>query len=276
MPKIHPTAIIDGDVELADDVEIGPRCTISGTVSIGSGSRLVGDCWITGPTRIGSGNVIYPFTTIGFTPQSRSVDPGHESPGVLIGNDNVIREHVTINRALTNEAPTTLGNNNYIMAQAHAGHDTQVGNNVTMANSVQLAGHTIVEDHVNIGGGTCVHQFVRLGFGAMLSGGAATTHDVLPWFVITATNIAASVNLVGMRRLGMSAEEIAMVRWVFKIINRRGLSVPTAIDEIRQRATETRDPVLQRITDFLDRSERPICTAFHSRSRSGYDARPTT
>ena len=256
--KIHPTAIIDGEVELADDVEIGPRCTISGKVTIGHGSRLVGDCWISGPTRIGSGNTIYPFTTIGFAPQSRSVDASHMGPGVVIGEDNVIREHVTINRALTDNRPTTIGNNNYIMAQAHAGHDVQVGNNVTLANSVHLAGHVFVEDEVTIGGGTCIHQFVRLGYGSMLAGGCA------------------SINVVGMRRQGLTADEIASVRWVFKTINRRGLSIPSAIDEIRQRAEENTDQILPRFTEFLDRSERPICTAFQKRSRTGYDVRSTT
>ena len=276
MPKIHPTAIIEGQVELAEDVEIGPRCTISGPVSIGPGSRLVGDCWITGPTHIGSGNTIYPFTTVGFAPQSRSVDANHSGLGVLIGNDNVIREHVTINGALTDGGPTTIGDNNYIMAQAHAGHDVQVGNNVTLANSVQLAGHTIVEDEVTVGGGTCVHQFVRLGHGSMLAGGCATTRDVLPWFVLTAYNVAPSVNLVGMRRQGLTADDIATVRWVFKTINRRGLSIPSAIDEIRQRAGEADDPVVHRFTEFFDRSERPICTAFQKRSRTGYDLPSTT
>ena len=276
MTKIHPTAIIDGEVELADDVEIGPRCTISGEVTIGHGSRLVGDCWISGPTRIGSGNTIYPFTTIGFAPQSRSVDASRMGPGVVIGEDNVIREHVTINRALTDNRPTTIGNNNYIMAQAHAGHDVQVGNNVTLANSVHLAGHVFVEDEVTIGGGTSIHQFVRLGYGSMLAGGCASTHDVLPWFVVTAYNVAASINVVGMRRQGLTADEIASVRWVFKTINRRGLSIPSAIDEIRQRAEENTDQILLRFTEFLDRSERPICTAFQKRSRTGYDVRSTT
>ena len=276
MPEIHPTAIVDDQVQLAEDVVIGPRCTLSGPITIGHGTRLVGDCWISGPTRIGSGNTVYPFTTIGFAPQSRSVDASHMGPGVLIGKDNVIREHVTINRALTDDAPTTIGNNNYIMAQAHAGHDVLVGDNVTLANSVHLAGHTIVEDEVTIGGGTCIHQYVRLGHGAMLAGGCATTRDVLPWFVVTAYNVAASINLVGMRRQGLTADEIANVRWVFKTINRRGLSIPSAIDEIRQRAEENSDQVLNRITEFLDRSERPICTAFQKRSRTGYDVRSTT
>ena len=276
VPEIHPTAIVDDQVQLAEDVVIGPRCTLSGPITIGHGTRLVGDCWISGPTQIGSGNTVYPFTTIGFAPQSRSVDASHMGPGVLIGKDNVIREHVTINRALTDDAPTTIGNNNYIMAQAHAGHDVLVGDNVTLANSVHLAGHTIVEDEVTIGGGTCIHQYVRLGHGAMLAGGCATTRDVLPWFVVTAYNVAASINVVGMRRQGLTADEIASVRWVFKTINRRGLSIPSAIDEIRQRAEENTDQILPRFTEFLDRSERPICTAFQKRSRTGYDVRSTT
>ena len=276
VPEIHPTAIVDDQVQLAEDVVIGPRCTLSGPVTIGHGTRLVGDCWINGPTRIGSGNTIYPFTTIGFAPQSRSVDTSHKGPGVLIGEDNVIREHVTINRALTDGGPTTLGNNNYIMAQAHAGHDVRVGNNVTLANSVHLAGHVVVEDEVTIGGTTGIHQFVRLGYGSMLAGGCASTHDVLPWFVVTAYNVAASINVVGMRRQGLTADEIASVRWVFKTINRRGLSLPAAIEEVRIRHNGGEQPVLGRLLEFLESAERPICTAFQKRSRTGYDVRSTT
>lgn len=273
MPKIHPTAIIEGDVTLADDVEIGPRCTITGPVTIGPGTRTIGDVWINGRTTIGAGCTIYPFTTIGFSPQSRGYDPDRIGPGVSIGDNNVLREHVTINRAMTDDGPTRIGDNNYIMAQCHAGHDVQLGNDVTLANSCHLAGHAIIEDKVTIGGGAAVHQFVRVGCGVMLGGNCGTSQDVLPWFVVTSTNVAASLNLIGMRRQGLTSDEIETVRWVFKILNRRGLSVPSATDAIRKRAEEEPSRILDRFTKFLDRSERPICTAFHSRARSGYDVK---
>lgn len=269
MPNIHPTATIEGDVELADDVQLGPRCTVMGPVRIGPGTRLVGDIWINGPVTIGANNVIYPFTTIGFAPQARSFDPSTPGCGVVIGNDNILREHVTVNRAMTDDGPTHIGNRNYIMAQCHAGHDVRIGDDTTLANSVHIGGHGVIEDRVTIGGGTVIHQFVRIGHGAMLTGGAATTRDVLPWFVVTATNIAASLNMVGMRRQGLKPDEIETVRWVFKMINRRGLSLPTAIEAIRERSN-TDDRVLSRFVNFFDRSERPICTAFAGRPRSGY------
>lgn len=271
MPTIHPTATIEGDVELADDVHLGPRCTVIGPVKIGPGTRAIGDIWIHGPTTIGSNNTIYPYTTIGFAPQARGQDITELGCGVRIGNDNILREHVTVNRAMTDEGPTRIGNNNYIMAQCHAGHDVQIGDNTTLANSVHFGGHAIIEDNVTVGGGALIHQFVRIGHGSMLSGGTATTRDVLPWFVVTATNIAASLNMIGMRRQGLSGEEIETVRWVFKTINRRGLSLPTAIDTIRERGRQENDRIIKRFTSFFDRSERPICTAFPGRPRSGYD-----
>lgn len=271
MPTIHPTATIEGDVELADDVQIGPRCTVIGPVKIGPGTKAIGDIWIHGPATIGANNTIYPYTTIGFAPQSRTYDPDHAGCGVLIGNDNILREHVTINRAMTEEGPTRLGNDNYIMAQCHAGHDVQIGDHTNLANSVHIGGHAIIEDKVTIGGATAIHQFVRIGHGAMLSGCTATTRDVLPWFVVTATNIAASLNMVGMRRQGLTGEEIETVRWVFKTINRRGHSLPTAIDVIRERGNTQSDRIIKRFISFIDRSERPICTAFPGKARSGYE-----
>ena len=275
MPKIHPTASIDGEVDLADDVQIGPRCTITGPVTIGPGTRAIGDVWIHGPTTIGSNNIIYPFTTIGFAPQARGFDPMKLGCGVEIGDGNTLREHVTVNRAMTEEGPTRIGKNNYIMAQCHAGHDVQILDNATLANSVHLGGHALVEDNTFLGGGCVVHQFVRVGHGAMVGGGVAVTRDVLPWFTVTATNVAASLNLVGMRRQGLSNDDIDLVRWVFKTINRRGLSLPSAIEEIRTRCNGSpkKDHVLTRILSFLDTAERPICTAFSRPARSGYEVK---
>ena len=275
MPKIHPTATIEGDVELADDVLLGPRCTISGPVKIGAGTRAVGDVWIQGPTTIGEGNIIYPYTTIGFAPQARNYDISESGPGVLIGDRNTLREHVTVNRAIADTHPTTIGNDNYIMAQCHAGHDVVIGNNTTLANSVHLGGHAVIEDLATLGGASNVHQFVRIGHGAMLSGAVGTTRDVLPWFTVTATNVAASLNLVGMRRQGLSSDEIDSVRWVFKTINRRGLSLPAAIEEVRIRHNGGEQPVLGRLLKFLETAERPICTAFNRAARSGYEVNKT-
>lgn len=271
MPTIHPTASIEGEVDLADDVVLGPRCTITGPVSIGAGTRAVGDVWIQGPTTIGEGNTIYPFTTIGFAPQARNFDIDHAGPGVRIGNRNTLREHVTVNRAMGEDHPTTIGDDNYIMAQCHAGHDVIIGNGTTLANSVQIGGHAVIEDLVTLGGAASVHQFVRIGRGAMLSGGAGTTRDVLPWFTVTSTNVAASLNLVGMRRQGLTSDEIDTVRWVFKTLNRRGLSLPAAIEEVRIRHAGEEQPVLGRLLRFLENAERPICTAFNRAARSGYE-----
>ena len=120
MPSIHPTAVLEGDVSLADDVAVGPNCVLIGPITIGAGSRLVGNVWLHGPLRMGEGNVVYPFACLGFAPQHAKFDPATAGPGVLIGDGNTIREHVTIHRAFTDEAPTTLGDRNFLMASSHA------------------------------------------------------------------------------------------------------------------------------------------------------------
>jgi UDP-N-acetylglucosamine acyltransferase len=258
MGEIHPTTTIEGEVRFADDVAIGPHCVVIGPVTIESGTRLIGNVYLQGPLTIGRGNVIYPFTCLGFAPQHAKFDPNQPGQGLVIGDDNTFREHVTIHRAFTTEGPTRIGDRNYFMATSHAGHDCMIGDDCTFVNGSMLGGHVIVQDHVIVGGGSTVHQFVRLGHGAMLSGGMGTGLDLPPWFMLTGNNICGSVNLVGLRRSGMSSRQIDEVRWVYRTLYRQGMSLKQALEVIKERADS---PLIAEYVRFIESSERGICTA---------------
>lgn len=258
MPEIHPTAILEGDINLADDVEIGPGCVLTGPITIGPGSRLIGHVWLNGPLTLGKSNTLYPNACLGFAPQDISWDPKRAGAGVMVGRNNLFREGVTIHRATSNDTPTTIGDDNFFMSNAHAGHDVIVGNNCTFSNATLLGGHAIIENHVIMGGNAGVHQFCRVGRRVMIAGMGAVTRDVLPFFMISGINIAGSLNVVGLRRSDMPREDIKAVRWVYKTINRRGKSLKSALEELKTRAD---NPIVREYLDFIESSKRGICTS---------------
>ncbi len=257
MPEIHPTAVIDDEVELAEDSSIGPNCVLSGPISVGPGTRLIGSVYLNGPLTLGRDNIVYPFSSLGFAPQHAKFDPKEPGKGLVIGDENTFREQVTIHRAFEDKGPTTIGDRNYFMATAHAGHDCQIGNDCTFVNASLVAGHVTVQDNVIIGGGCEVHQFVRLGRGAMLSGGMGTGLDIPPWFMLTGYNVCGAVNLVGLRRSGMPRDEIDDARWVYKTLYRDGMSIKSATELIRERADR---PIVSEYIKFIEATDRGICT----------------
>jgi len=258
MPEIHRTALLEGDVELGDEVVIGPHCVLTGPITLGAGCRLIGNVYLHGPLEMGRENVVYPFACLGFAPQHVKYDPDSSGEGLEIGDENTFREQVTIHRAFQEEGPTRIGNRNYFMATSHAGHDCRIGDGCTVVNGALLAGHVTVGDGVIVGGGTAVHQFVRLGRGAMLSGAMATGLDIPPWFMLTGTNICGSVNLVGLRRSGMSREEIEDVRWAYRTLYREGRSMKAALEDLKQRAER---PIVAAYIAFIETTQRGICPA---------------
>lgn len=259
--------MVRGEVELADDVEVGPGCQLDGTmgaISIGPGTRLRGHAYLTGPLTLGERNRVYPFVCLGFAPQSVAFDPDRPGCGLVIGDGNTFREGVTVHRAMTEEGPTRVGDGNFFMAGSHVGHDGRVGDRCVFANGAALGGHVRVDDRVTIGGGTMVHQFARIGRNAMLSGGTGLSRDLPPFFMLTALNVAGSLNVVGMRRAGLGPDEIDDVRWVYKTLYRRGLSVARAREELQARADR---PLVAEYLAFLDESKRGLCPAEPSSKR---------
>jgi UDP-N-acetylglucosamine acyltransferase len=271
MAEIHPTADLQGDVELAADVVIGPHCVLIGPLRLGPGCRLTGHVYLHGPLIMGSENLVYPFTCLGFAPQHARFDPATPGRGLLIGDGNTFREHVTVHRAFTDERPTLIGDRNLFMVGSHVGHDCHVGNECTLVNSVALGGHVVMADRAIVGGGTVVHQFVRIGRGAMLSGGLGATMDVPPFFMLTGINVCGSLNLVGMRRAGMPRADIDEVRWVYRTLYREGLALRSAIDVLRTRADR---PLIREYVEFLDSSTRGICSAHSKAIRSAVVTAP--
>lgn len=271
MAEIHPTAIVEPNVRLADDVAIGPHCVLTSEISIGPGCRLIGNAYINGPLRMGEGNIVYPFCCLGFAPQHAKYDPNEPGRGVEIGGHNTFREGVTVHRAFLDDGPTRIGDHNDFMTTSHVGHDSIVGNHVTMVTGAMLGGHTIIEDRVTIGGNTGIHQFVRVGRGAMLSGGTTLTKDLPPWFMLTGFNIAGSLNVIGMRRNGLSREEIANVRRAYRILARQPMSKEKRLEMLRQRAGE---PMIDEYIAFLESSTRGIAQAF-GQSKRGNAPAPT-
>lgn len=256
---IDPTAVVRGDVEMAEDIAVGPGCVLDGTlgpITIGSGTRLIGGVYLHGPLVLGARNTIYPNACIGFAPQSLDFDPATAGRGVVIGDGNTFREGATVHRAKTAEGPTVIGDRNYFMVNSHAGHDARVADHCTFANGALLGGHVEVGERVVIGGNTCVHQFCRIGRGAMLSGGVALPRDLPPFFMLTGVNIAGSINTVGMRRQGLTSDQTGDIRWVYKTLYRRGLPPSAALEALRERAGR---PLVAECIEFIESSRRGLC-----------------
>ena len=256
MPDIHPTAIVSSKAELGSGVEIGPYCIIGEHVTIGSDTIIDSHVVIEGHTQIGERNRISPFSCIGTPPQDRGY--GGEVTRVIIGNDNVIREYVTIHRATTKENwETIVGNQNFIMAYAHIAHDCILGNNIIMANVVTLGGHTHVGDHANFGGLAAAHQFARRGAYAFIGGAAGIAQDIPPFMIAAGTRARLfGVNQKGLSRNGFDKETIAGLKKAYKIIWRENRRFNEGIRQVRDEIESF--PELEELLAFLENSKRGI------------------
>lgn len=254
MAQIHPTSIVDDQARLASDVQVGPFCVIQGQVTLEAGCRLVSHVHLKGPMAVGENNIFYPQVCMGFSPQSRREDPTLVKGGIKIGKDNIFREGVTIHRAST-AIPTTLADDNFLMAYSHLGHDVMMGSHNTIANTSLIAGHVHIADHVNIGGTGGVHQFCRVGRLAMISGTMGITRDLPPFITVHQPVGALSLNIIGLRRAGYN-EHIPAIKKAFKILFREHHTNPLAVKLIRENCGN--DPLAMEIADFVDQSERGI------------------
>ena len=253
---IHPTAIIDAQAEISDTATIGPYVVIGPNVTIGPESIIEPHVVIRGPTTIGARNHIYQFSTVGeATPDLKYHD---EPTELVIGNDNIIRENVTIHRGTVQDRGITqLGDHNLILAYVHVGHDSIVGNNTILVNNTALAGHVVVGDWAILSGYTLVHQFCKIGAHSFSGMGTAIGKDV-PAFVTVAGSPAEAktINSEGLRRRGFSSHTLAELRRAYKIIYRQGLTLDNAVQRLEGMVKET--PELQMLIDSLSNSERGI------------------
>ena len=256
MPRIHPTAQIEAGAELAADVDVGAFSIVGPHVRLGAGTVVGPHAVITGRTTIGARNRIFQFTSIGEIPQDRKY--GGEPTTTVIGDDNVIREYVSIHAGTAlDRGSTTIGNANLLLAYVHVAHDCVIGNNTTFSNNAQLAGHVSVGDWAVLGGFTGVQQRVRIGAHAFIGGGSVVLQDVPPF--VTVQGYPAKphgTNNEGLRRRGFTADDILAVRRAYKTLYREGRSLEEARTELAAAAATA--PVLRPFVEFLAASKRGI------------------
>jgi UDP-N-acetylglucosamine acyltransferase len=253
---IDPRAVIDPAASLARDVSVGPFTVIGPDVVIGAGTRIGPHAVINGPASIGRENRIYQFASIGDDPQDKKY--AGEPTRLEMGDRNVIREYVTVNRGtIQDEGVTRVGHDNWIMAHAHIAHDCRVGSHTVFSNGASLAGHVTVGDYATLGGFTLVHQHCSVGAYAFCSFGAVISKDVPP-FVMVSGNPAheQGLNIEGLKRHGISETARKALRQAYRIIYRSHLSLQEAQDHLQQLAAESAEVSL--LSAFIARQKRGI------------------
>lgn len=255
MTDIHSTAIIDDEVELGENVSVGPYSVIRGDVQVGDNTDIASRVEIIGPVTIGEDNKFDVGCVVGTDPQDWSYD-GNEETGVDIGSDNIFREYVTVNRATTDGSSTRIGDENMIMSYSHVAHDCVLGDNIDMANGVSLAGHVTIGDHVIISGHTGFHQFVRVGSYAMVGGLTRVVKDVVPYLRVSGNPLEVfGLNSVGLRRNGFTDAQRTRLKKAFKKLFQSNNNTSQAIEKLNdQFDSELIDDLIQ----FIQSSERGI------------------
>jgi len=258
LQNIHPTAILSGDVKLGEGVEIGPYTIIEGEVTIGSGSIIGPHVVIKGPTVLGRDCRVYQFASIGEVPQDLKFKG--ERTELIIGDGNVIREYVTLNRGTQGGGGKTIvGNENFIMAYVHIAHDCHIGNQNILANTATLAGHVTIQNFTTIGAFVAIHQFARIGAYAFVSGMTGVRLDIAPFVKVSGSRARLyGLNTIGLRRRGISEEAIAALKKAYKWVFRSQERMTEAIKRIEGDAIWV-FPEVQKLVAFLKTSNRGIC-----------------
>lgn len=250
---IHPTAIVDPAATLAEDAVVKAYSIIGPNVSIGAGTTVGPHALIDGWTTIGANNQIFPFTTIGYPPQDLKFEGGETR--VVIGDNNIFRENVTIHRGTGHGGGLTqIGNRTLIMAYSHIAHDCFIGDGVIMANAATLGGHVHIADGAVVGGLSAVHQFVRIGLKAYIGGKSGITRDVPPFMLARGFPCKLyGPNLVGLRRQGMPSASISGLKKAYKIIFRSNLTLENALQRVREELSEP-PPEVKTLLEFIEES----------------------
>ena len=253
---IHSSSIIDPSAKISDDVEIGPFCLVGADVEIGSGTRIESHVILKGPMKIGERNHIFQFSTLGDGSPDKKYK--NEPTTLVIGNENIIREGVTIHRGTVQDRGETLiGDRNLIMAYSHIAHDCVLGNDIVLTNQAALAGSVHVGDGAILGGYAIVHQFCSLGSYSFCAMGSAVNKDI-PAYVKVRGNPAKpfGINVTGIKRLGYSKESIEALRSAYRSIYRKKLTVDEAIEELKELRKEHEEVNL--FLDSIEKSTRGI------------------
>lgn len=252
---ISPLAYIHPEAVIGDNCEIGPFCYIDKNVVIGSGNTLMNSVTVLSGSRIGTGNTIFPGAVIGAIPQDLKFK-GEETTAE-VGDNNIIRENVTINRGTAAKGKTVVGNNNLLMEGMHVAHDVLIGNGCIIGNSTKIAGEVVIDNFAILSANVLVHQFCHIGSYVMVGGGTRTSQDVPPFTIAAREPVAyCGLNLVGLRRRGFKPETIEAIHNAYRIIYQNGNLLSERLDQVR--STVPAIPEVQYILDFVGNSARGI------------------
>ena len=252
--RIHPTALLSTEAELAPDVAVGAFAIVEGKVRLGSGCVIRPRAHLIGPLTMGKDNQVYSNAVIGERPQH--LHYRDEPTGVEIGDGNTFRENLTVHRGTAATGLTRIGDGNFFMAGSHVAHDCRVGNRCTLVNNALLGGHCQLADFAYVSGNAAVHQFCRMGRLSFMGGGSITTKDVPPFVMQQGVNSVVGINVVGMRRAGLAEEQINSLRQVYHVVFLRGLSLPNALTRVEQELGHV--DVVREFVTFVRQSQRGI------------------
>ena len=255
--SIHPTALVETGAIVPESAKIGPYCTVGAHVVLGEGCELVSHVVLDGHTRLGAGCRVYSFAAVGVAPQDLKY--AGEPTSVEIGDRTVIRECVTISRGTAGGGGTThVGSDCLIMAYAHIGHDSSIGDNCILANGATLAGHVTVEEYATVGALCPVHQYCRIGRHAYVGGGTTITQDVLPYSLTSAKREtrAYGLNKVGLERRGFTREQLRALQHAYRLLLASKRNTSQALDTLRAEADDCEE--VQYLLRFVETSERGV------------------
>jgi UDP-N-acetylglucosamine acyltransferase len=260
---VAPTARVDPSANIGPRSRIGEYCVLEADVTIGADCLLEPYVYVKRWTTLGDHNEISSGTVLGTDPLDKNF--GGARSYLIIGNGNKIREHYTISRGTQPESETRIGHGNYIMTSGHIAHNCRIGDNTVIASCALVAGYAEIESQAFISGGVVIHQFSRIGRLAMVGGNTRVNSDLPPFFLYSDFNVAAKgVNIVGLKRAGFSADEIRLLKMVYRILFRSGLKQEEALRRIE---ADCNSEHARHVAEFVRRSERGICR--ESRARSG-------
>ncbi|MEG6509643.1 acyl-ACP--UDP-N-acetylglucosamine O-acyltransferase [Methyloligella sp. 2.7D] len=262
MAQIHATAVIEPGAKIGADVEIGPFCVVGPEVELDDRVRLHSHVVVEGKTAIGAGCEIYPFSSIGHSPQDQKYRG--ETSRLTIGEDTVIREHVTINPGTEGGGLlTSVGSHCLIMVGAHIAHDCRIGDHVILVNNATLAGHVTVEDHVIVGGLSAIHQFVRIGAGAFIGGMSGVERDVIPFgMAIGNRAVLGGLNLVGLKRRKLPREQIHGLRQAYRALFAEEGTLMERCETVEAEFAD--NPLVAQVIAFIrSNSDRSFCVPAH-------------
>ena len=249
---ISPLAYIHPEAKIGENVEIGPFCYIDRSVEIGNDNVLMNSVTVLYGSRIGNGNIFFPGAVIGAIPQDLKFR-GEESLAI-IGDNNKIRENVTINRGTAAKGQTVVGSGNLLMEGCHIAHDVIVGNDIIIGNSTKLAGEVIIDDHAILSAAVLIHQFCRIGGYTMVGGGTRSSQNIVPYSICAREPAAyCGINIVGLRRRGFERDVINTIHEAYRIIFNAGLTLNDAVDTIKKELPET--PEIKYILEFVEASK---------------------